>query len=556
MTDRKSRRSGYLPVVFVGLAFLTLIGAGLSTTDPAASVSRAQAASVSSTPGAATPSASAVPIGPTVSRWPVTAAGRPVTKGASLTPTPTPSPTGSSPATGEKPNIVFILTDDLSMNLLQYIPRVQAMQQNGTTFSQYYVTDSLCCPSRSSIFTGRYPHNTGVFTNHAPDGGYNLFHRTNGEASTFATDLEAAGYRTALMGKYLNEYYPKMAGKPGPVPPGWTEWAVGGSAYSEFNYKLNVNGKVRSYGDSAKDYMTDVLSKHGAAFIQRSVALKKPFMLELSTFAPHSPYIPAPRDHKKFPGLTAPRTPAFNSAGSNAPTWLASQKPLSKKAMKVLDQKFRKRVQSVQAVDAMVARIEAELVAQGVADNTYLIFSSDNGFHLGEHRLGAGKQTAFDTDVRVPLIVTGPGVPAGQTVDELAENIDLRPTFAALAGAVAPPTIDGHDLSGLMHGSLDPELRDAVLIEHHRSAADPHDPDVQPVTSGDPPTYAALRGPDWLYVEYITGEREYYNTTFDPDQLNNIESWLPAERLAQLHDTLSRMQDCAGVKSCWAAQQM
>ncbi|HST85961.1 MAG TPA: sulfatase [Kineosporiaceae bacterium] len=455
-----------------------------------------------------------------------------------------------------KPNIVFVLADDESLNLLKYMPQVQKMQQTGTTFSNYFVTDSLCCPSRTSIFTGRYPHNTGIYSNHLPDGGYNLFHSLNGESDTFATDLQKAGYRTALMGKYLNEYQPQEAGKIGPVPPGWSEWAVGGDSYSEFNYKLNVNGKVKSYGDAPKDYLTDVIAKRGAAFIDRAVAAKQPFMLELAPFAPHAPYTPAPRDRKKYPALKAPRTEAYNAVTTNAPEWLAAKKPLSKAAKKELDVKFRKRARSVRAIDAMITRIKAQLVAKGVADNTYLIFSSDNGFHLGEHRLKAGKQTAFDTDIHVPLVVIGPGVPAGRRVEELTENIDLRPTFAALAGAAASPIVDGRDLSGLMHGEVAADPRDAVLIEHRGEVMIASDPDVQPAASGNPPTYAALRGPDWLYVENVSGEREYYDMVADPAQLNNVVATVPTYRLQELHATLTQMQRCAGTASCWNAQRM
>jgi N-acetylglucosamine-6-sulfatase len=447
--------------------------------------------------------------------------------------------------------------DDASMNLLQYMPQVQKMQQTGTTFSKYYVTDSLCCPSRASILTGRYPHNTGIYTNEWPDGGYDLFRLRKGDMSTFATDLQAVGYRTALMGKYLNGYSPGVARTPGPVPPGWDEWAVGGmNAYSGFNYKLNVNGKVRQYGKSSKHYLTDVLTDQGTKFIRRAVTSKKPFLLELAPYAPHSPYTPAPRDRKKFPGLKAPRTPAYDSVTQNAPSWLAAHKPLTKKAITTMDRKFRLRVQSVQAIDKMVSRIKAELTAQGVADNTYLFFSSDNGFHLGEHRLQAGKQTAFDTDIHVPLVVTGPGVPAARTVDELTENIDLRPTFAALSGAVASPKVDGHDLSGLLHGGTATDPRDAILVEHKGPVNGPDDPDRQPKASGYPPSYTAIRGTNWLYVEYLTGEREYYDTAVDPDQLNNIAATLSPERRDQLHETLTKMQGCAGTVACSNAQRM
>ncbi len=552
MSDGKSRRSRYLAVMFLGLASVALVQCGpsgpgrtaLTSASGPTSTATPTSVSTSTRAVAATPPSVPAPVGMATGAAPVT-----------TTPAAT-AAAGEASAVRKKPNIVFILMDDASMNLLQFMPRVQQMQQSGTTFSNYFVTDSLCCPSRTSILTGQYPHNTGIYSNHAPDGGYKLFHRLDGEAQTFATDLKAAGYRTALMGKYLNEYMPNKGKKPGPVPPGWSEWAVGGNAYSEFNYKLNENGKVRSYGDSPKDYMTDVLAKRGTAFIGRAVKSKKPFMLEIAPYAPHSPYTPAPRDAKKFPGLTAPRGPAFNAVTQNAPGWLAAKKPLSTKEIATLDRKFRLRAQSVVAIDAMIARIKAELVTQGVADNTYLIISADNGFHLGEHRLGAGKQTAFDTDIRVPLVVTGPGVPAGRTVNELTENIDLRPTFAALGGVPASPMIDGRDLSKLLHGGTAAEPRDTILVEHRGEAMTSKDPDVQPASSGNPPTYAAIRGPDWLYVEYITGEREYYDTVADPDQLNNVVATVPPGRLMQLHNTLARMQACSGAAECWDAQRM
>lgn len=449
-----------------------------------------------------------------------------------------------------KPNIVLILTDDLSMNLLPYLPQVQDMQQHGTTFSNYFVTDSLCCPSRASLLTGKYPHNTKVYKNHPPDGGYAVFHRRNEEADTFATDLTAAGYRTALMGKYLNGYQPGTVADPGPVPPGWSEWAVGGNAYSEYNYRLNENGKVRRYGASARDYLTDVLARRGAAFIDHSVALKRPFLLELAAFAPHAPFTPAPRDSRKFPGLKAPRSAAFNVVTTNAPAWLSGRKPLTSKSIATMDAAFRERAQAVQAIGSMITRIQAELVAQGVADDTYLVFTSDNGLHQGEHRLETGKMTAFDTDIHVPLVVTGPGVLSGRTVTELAENIDLRPTFAVLAGATISPAIDGRDLSGLLRGTAQPDGRDAVLIEHHGPVTDPGDPDRQPSRSGNPPTYAALRGPDWLYVEYSTGEREYYDLATDPDELTNAVAALSPSRLEQLHAQTVRQQGCAGIVAC------
>src|SRR3954449_870877 len=172
-----------------------------------------------------------------------------------------------------RPNIVFILTDDLSWNLIQYMPNVQRMQRDGLTFSNYFVTDSLCCPSRASIFTGRYPHNHGVLTNTAPIGGFSAFRR-GAQSRTFATALLGSGYRTAMMGKYLNGYHPRE----GYVPPGWSNWLVPGSAYSGFGYVMNANGRTAHFGTRRRAYITDVLRRHGKAFVSRVGGRDQPFL--------------------------------------------------------------------------------------------------------------------------------------------------------------------------------------------------------------------------------------------------------------------------------------
>ena len=254
-----------------------------------------------------------------------------------------PGPTEAAAAA--RPNIVLVLTDDLSWNLVRYLPQVQRLRSQGMTFTDYVVTDSLCCPSRSSIFTGRFPHDTGVFTNGGNDGGFDFFHSHGEEANTFATALQAQGYRTGMMGKYLNGYQPAdtQGGARPYVPPGWTEWDVAGNAYSEFNYDLNENHKVVHYGRKPTDYLTDVLAKKGSAFITESARARSPFLLELATFAPHAPATPAPRDADDFPGLTAPRGPAFDTLPTNAPPWLAGHPPLTAAEKQNIDTAFRMR---------------------------------------------------------------------------------------------------------------------------------------------------------------------------------------------------------------------
>ena len=332
----------------------------------------------------------------------VTASG--CTPAASASPaTPLPAAAAPAPAvTSRPPNLVFVLTDDLEPSLLRFMPTVRTMQAHGANFTHYTVSDSLCCPSRASIFTGQYPHTTGIFTNTAPDGGYVAFQRRGLEQHTFAVALQQQGYRTGFLGKYLNGYDPKAGtGRPGSnVPPGWDEWDVAGNGYPEFNYTLNENGREVAYGHRKADYLTDVLATKGQRFIRAQAAAGQPFALEVATFAPHSPYTPAPRDAHKYPHLKAPRSPAFNEAHlGDKPAWLRGRAKLTRAQISKLDQSYRLRAQAVRSVDRLLKGLRTTLAATGQADNTYVVFSSDNGYHMGEHRLPAGKQTAFATDI-------------------------------------------------------------------------------------------------------------------------------------------------------------
>lgn len=453
----------------------------------------------------------------------------------------------------QRPNIVFILTDDLAWNLIQYMPHVRKMQQDGVTFANAFVTDSLCCPSRTSIFTGRYPHNTGIFRNGGADGGFIGFQRRGLEQASFAEALSAAGYRTALLGKYLNGYLPEK----NPPEPGWTAWAVTGRGYDEFNYTLNRDGKLHHHGSKPQDYLTDVVSELATRFVKQSA--DAPFFIEIATFAPHTPYTPAPRDANAFPGLRAPRSEAFNALpDERAPPWLRAHRtqPLTKADIAKIDFEFRKRAQSVLAVDQMIGALQQAVAAIGAEKNTYFVFSSDNALHMGEHRLMPGKQTAFDTDIRVPLIVTGPGVPAGVTVQEIVENIDLNPTFVEIAGAAASTAVDGQSLVPLMQGHRPLRWRTVALVEHHHGPnVDKSDPDAPAPHSGNPPTYEAIRSRDFLYVEYEDGEREHYDIAADPNELHNNFTELSEPVKNALHATVTAIKNCRGSKSCQAAER-
>ena len=241
-----------------------------------------------------------------------------------------------------------MLADDLSMKLLPYMPQVRAMQQQGVNFENQFVTDSLCCPSWCSIFTGNLPPDTGVFTNSGSDGGIGAFYSHGDERSAFNVHLQQAGYRTAMMGRYLNGYTtPQSPVSDTYVPPGWSQWDVAGKGYPAFNDDLNGNGTLHHYGSEPSDYLVDVMAHKGAGFVTSSAKSSKPFFLELTTFAPHAPYTPAPRYKDDFPGLTAPRPASDDVLPIGAPKWLAGHPPLTGTDNRRIDRVFRKRIQGV-----------------------------------------------------------------------------------------------------------------------------------------------------------------------------------------------------------------
>jgi N-acetylglucosamine-6-sulfatase len=453
-----------------------------------------------------------------------------------------------------RPNIVFVLTDDLSMDLLRYMPAVQALESRGMAFDNYFVSDSLCCPSRASIFTGDYPHDTHVFTNSGPHGGMSAWIGHQDQTHTFNVALQKAGYRTAMMGKYINGYLEGPRRSPVPnryIPPGWNEWDVAGWGYPEFNYKMNINGTVHSFGHAPPDYLTDVLTRRGVHFIDHAAQSDQPFFLELATFSPHFPYTPAPQDAHKFPGLHAPRPPSFDQLPTNPPAWLANHPPLTAHQVEQINRAVRLRAESVQSVDRMITAVEETLRRLHQLSNTYIVFSSDNGLHAGEYRMMPGKLTAFDTDIHVPLVVAGPGVPAGSSTTAMAENVDLADTFAGMGGTSLAS--DGYSLLPVLRGAEATDWRNAVLIEHHHPMPSYTDPDLQSPVSGNPPSYEAIRTRNFLYVEYMDGEREFYDLGNDPYELHNLADGLSFDQLDSLHAELMRLEDCHGAAACWSA---
>jgi arylsulfatase A-like enzyme len=465
---------------------------------------------------------------------------------ATATPSPVPSSTPEPPPAPartavvpqppvEQPNFVLIITDDQPLSTMAYMPLTRRLlAERGATFDNYFVTDPLCCPSRATVLRGQYPHNHQVLSNGGTTGGFRRFRRLGHETSTVATWLQEAGYRTALMGKYLNGY---PAGEPGYVPPGWSEWyATTDPRY--YDYTLNENGQGVYHGTAPTDYETDVVSRKAVDFINRASADGAPFFLYLAPFAPHTPSTPALRHQEVALDVKAPRGGSFDEEDtSDKPVFVQEFDRLDRQQLDAADRSYRLQVQSLQAVDELVDAVVATLEAAGLTGSTYVLFTSDNGFHYGEHRLPQGKGMPYDHDVRVPLIVAGPGVPAGRHVKQLALNNDLAPTLAAIAGARAPQFIDGRSLWPLLAADdADAvEWRDAFAIEFW----------VDDESQRPAPPYSALRTARWLYVEWSTGERELYDMAADPDQLQNVYSGADPQQVASLARLLQEIVGCS-----------
>jgi N-acetylglucosamine-6-sulfatase len=521
-----------------------------------------------------------------------------VVRGADSTPDrlqivqlPRPAAPPAAPTHGTRPNIVFILADDLSWNLInrRFTPHIWALAHHGETFDHYFVTDSLCCPSRSTIFTGDFPHDTHVTANTRPHGGWFMFRKQGLGRRTYAVALRRRGYATSMDGKFINGYGDPSLRRTRPrVPPGWSDWHVSDfSGYQEFNYLQDDNGRLDRYGGPtggcapggpeantaavvgkrSDHYGVDVLGRDAAKFIRRDAA--RPFAIEVATYAPHRPYTPSPRNACDFPGLRAPRYPSFDTNNVNPPAWLGDRVPLSPAEIGVIDRDFRLRAQAMESVDALVGRVEAQLKAEHLRRRTYVVFSSDNGFHMGEHRLTWGKMTAFDSDIRVPLIVAGPGVPHGRVVHQIAQNTDLYPTFVQLAGGRPNPKVDGHSLVPLLHprpGGI-PRWRTLALVEHRGHPSGPLDPDYDNgKLGGDPTTYDAIRisaphlphfaGPvEAVWVEYhdLAREREFYDIAHDPFEQDNLAGQLTTPQRHVLHRLLRRLEHCHNRRACWKA---
>jgi N-acetylglucosamine-6-sulfatase len=449
--------------------------------------------------------------------------------------------------TQARPNIILILADDLDLASAQQMPNLRSLLlKDGVSFENAFVSYPLCCPSRATILTGLYAHNHYVVGNKPPSGGFEKFREQGLEESTIADQLQEEGYRTALFGKYLNHY---PGDDPTYVPPGWDEWHAkldqsvereeGTSAegsvvegYTKYyDYELNENGEVVTHGDSPEDYLTDVLSDEAINFVQHTAPDPKPFFLYLAPAAPHDPATPAVRHEDAFVGEKAPRPASFDEEDvSDKPPWIRQKRSISdRQASREIDGRYRKRIASMLAVDEMLGSLFTQLEYTDQLDDTFIFFTSDNGWQQGEHRIKTGKLYPYEESVHVPLFVRGPGVPAGSKVEKLVLNTDFAPTFADLTGVLFPA--DGRSFAPLLRGE-DPAWRSEVLLEA--------------AGGGSPPSYTAVRTETHKYVEYQTGSRELYDLEADPYEMENVYETADSSLVQDLRAKLDALRECTG----------
>jgi N-acetylglucosamine-6-sulfatase len=439
-----------------------------------------------------------------------------------------------------RPNIVVFMTDDQTLGDLAVMPHARSIGTAGVRFDQAVVANPLCCPSRATYLTGQYTHNHGVKTNAAPHGGYEVFD----DRQTLPVALRRSGYRTVHVGKYLNEY-----GRSAPrvVPPGWSHWqGLVHPGLGYYGYTINDNGVLRTYGRRPADYQTDVLGRRAVAAVRAEAPRATPYFLNVGFFAPHATGgrlagdiplpVPAPRHDATFASRPLPRPPSFNEADvSDKPPVIRTRPLLAAQQIAHVTTSYRERLESLLAVDEAVRNVLRAIDETGERDRTLVVFTSDNGFFYGEHRVPNGKYLVYEPSIRVPLLVRGPGVRVGGVHGGVVSNVDLAPTLLAAAGVQPLNSPDGISLRPLLANPGTQTSR-AVLIDSYRDDGGKR--------------FDAVRTARYVYVASPSGARELYDLAVDPHELRN-RSADPAYRPIRddLARRLARLTNCAGT-SC------
>jgi arylsulfatase A-like enzyme len=466
-----------------------------------------------------------------------------------------------SEAPRRQPNVIVLMTDDLGLTGWERgLPRTRELLAGGTELTEAIVSTPLCCPSRATFQSGRYGHNNGILANNP---GYPVLRDKQG---LLADRLQQEGYRTALVGKFMNGWDRTDAGAAGEPAPGWDEWVEMRRTYGYYDYELDINGELEQYGSGEEDYLTDVLTSRALEVIDEAAQSPRPLFMWMSWWAPHPELSGAsegtcsgsaiPRDGEPGP-FAEERLRAIDSVDeadvSDKPAFLRIRRQLRPDDRRGARDSLRCRLNSLAPVDRGVEAIVARLQQLGELDNTVLIFTSDNGFFHLEHRLPNGKALPYEEAIRVPLVIDLPASWGRQLRrnGEQASNIDLAPTILELAGGCRQAgqtscgELDGLSLLPLLSpGTPEPLRERALLVE---------------AAVGKPCGFAAVRTLDYTYAEYEAvpgdqhcppGERELYDLSADPNQLDNLlhasTPSPPAGVERQLRRELGRLERCSG----------
>jgi len=454
-----------------------------------------------------------------------------------------------------KPNVVFIMTDDQTVSSTAVQRNVGLIQTQGTTFTQTIASYPLCCPSRATYLSGQYSHNHGVIHNAGPFGGYTSFDHSN----SLPLWLQSAGYRTMHVGRYLNGY-----GVQNPditeIPSGWNDW-VSGVGESVFNYEewqTNENGQIfnRPGLDHPGEHQTDFYGRRAAELIDQAAPSAQPFFLSLTFPAPHSgapvdpgdpPFLgtpsPARRHRDAFAGRSLPRPPSFDEADmTTKPQIIADRPRLSPEWIAAIQENYQQELESLLSVDDAVGAVLNALERSGELNDTLLIYTSDNGFFHGEHRIASEKVLPYEEAARIPLIMRGPGVPRGRKIRQLVSNIDWAPTIVDAADARAGRLMDGSSLFPVMKDPRRERGREIVLENG--------------VGANGVPMFRALRNERYIWIDHkTTGEYELYDLRKDPYELRNLEDLDSYAAIrGALAKRLSKLQRCRGARACGASR--